>query len=70
MATLPDSSLVLWNLSPVIIMNQKTAAAPEYQQSAATGQQTATHDAIMQQQEELGLGSARRKCLMFPYPGT
>lgn len=38
MPTLPHSSLLLWNLSLVIILNQE--AAPEFMQSAAAGQQT------------------------------
>lgn len=68
--TLRHSSVVLWNLSLVIIMNQETPSAPPYRQSAAAGQQQATQDAIMQQSEELGLGGEHRSCLRFSYPGT
>lgn len=42
----------------MIIVNLETDAAPDNKQPAAAGQRTATQEAIMQQQEELGLGSA------------
>lgn len=44
-------------------MNREKATAPENRQSAAAGQQTATQDAIMQQQEELSLGRREQKLL-------
>lgn len=50
------TSVVLWNLSPVIIVNQESVGccSPHYRQPAATGCVPATHGEITQGREQLG----------------